>query len=75
MLMNRIVAVGGFLLLVGACASGTPEEVEQMEAAEDVEQTVGDERAMVGGEPGEMGGFMPPDAEEDVEMETEPYPE
>lgn len=60
-------------MLVGACASGTPAEVEQMEAAEDMEQTAGDERAMVGGEPGEMGGFMPPNAEEDLEMETKPY--
>ena len=43
--------------------------------AEDMEQTAGDERAMIGAEGGEVDGMMAPNAEEDVEMETEPYPE
>ena len=46
-----------------------------MEMAEDMEQTAGDEREMIGSEAGEVDGMMAPNAEEDVEMETEPYPE
>jgi hypothetical protein len=46
-----------------------------MEMAEDMEQTAGDERAMIGSEAGEVDGMMAPNAEEDIEMETEPYPE
>jgi len=74
-LMNRILVVAGLLLLGSACAGGTPEEVEQMEMAEDMEQTAGDERAMIGSEAREVDGMMAPNAEEDIEMETEPYPE
>jgi hypothetical protein len=73
--MNRIVLVAGLLLLGIACAGGSPEEVQQMEMAEDMEQTAGDEREMMGSEAGEVDGMMAPNAEEDVEMETEPYPE
>ena len=73
--MNRILLVVGLLILGSACAGGSPEEVEQMEMAEDMEQTAGDERAMVGSEAGEVDGMMAPNAEEDIEMETEPYPE
>ena len=69
--MNRILMVVGSLLLGSACAGGSPGEVEEME----MEQTAGDEREMVGAESGEVDGMMSPYAEEDVEMETEPYPE
>jgi hypothetical protein len=56
-------------------ATGSPGEVEQMERAEDLEETAGDERMMIGSEGGEVDGMMAPNAEEDIEMETEPYPE
>ena len=69
--MNRVLMVAGLLLLGSACAGGSPEEVENMEMAEDMEQTVGDERMMIGSE----DGMMAPNAEEDFEMESEPYPE
>lgn len=73
--MNRILLVAGLLILGSACAGGSPEEVEQMEMAEDMEQTAGDERAMIGSEGENMDGLMAPNAEEDIEMETEQYPE
>jgi hypothetical protein len=70
----------GWLLLGSACATGnagSPNEAAEaeMEQAQQLEQTEGDERAMVGTNPGEMEGWMPPNAEEDEEMESEPYPE
>ena len=76
--MIRVASVMGLVLLVGAC--GTPEEVAAMEASENAEETMGDERSFVEAEEGgdlEGGGgvFMPANAEEDVAMETEPYPE
>lgn len=71
-LMNRIFVVAGLLFLGSACATGSPGEIER---AEEMEQTAGDERAMMGAESGEVDGMMSPYAEEDVEMETEPYPE
>ena len=70
--MNRFFVVAGLLLLGSACATGSPGEVER---TEEMEQTAGDERAMMGAESGEVDGMMSPYAEEDVEMETEPYPE
>jgi hypothetical protein len=73
--MDRILVVAGLLLLGSACAGGTPEEVEQMEMSEEMEQTAGDERAMIGSEAGEVDGMMAPNAEEDIETETEQYPE
>jgi len=73
--MNRILMIAGLLLLGSACAGGSPEEVEDMEMAEDMEQTAGDERMMMGSEAGEVDGMMAPNAEEDFEMESEPYPE
>ena len=71
-LMTRIFVVAGLLLLGSACATGSPGEVER---AEEMEQTVGDERAMIGSEGGEVDAMMAPNAEEDIAMETEPYPE
>lgn len=68
----------GLLLFTSACAGGgstTGLSEMETERAEQLEETEGDERAMVGTNPGEMDGWMPPNAEEDVEMETEPYPE
>ena len=76
--MNRILVVAGLWLLGMACACGTPQEVANIEAAEDMEETAGNERMMVQSEEGgEAGGgyLMPPNAEEDVEMQNEPYPE
>ena len=69
--MNRIFVVAGLLLLGTACAGSSPGEAEQVE----MEETAGDERAMMGAEAGEVDGMMSPYAEEDVQMETEPYPE
>lgn len=73
--MNQILMIAGLLLLGSACAGGSPEEIENMEMAEDMEQTAGDERMMIGSEDGMMDGMMAPNAEEDFEMESEPYPE
>jgi hypothetical protein len=73
--MKHILVIAGLLLLGSACAGGSPEEAERMETAEDMEQTAGDERMMMGAEAGEVDGMMAPNAEEDVEMESEPYPE
>ncbi len=73
--MNRVLMVAGLLLLGSACAGGSPEEVENMDMAEDMEETAGDERMMIGSEDGAVDGMMAPNAEEDFEMESEPYPE
>ena len=77
--MNRIMGIiGGLLLMGSACAGSSPGEAgegTEVQSAEQIEQTEGDERSMEGTNPGEMEGWMPPNAEEDVEMETEPYPE
>ncbi|MBT8468246.1 MAG: hypothetical protein KJN97_05805 [Deltaproteobacteria bacterium] len=73
--MNRILMIAGLLILGSACAGGSPGEVEEMEMAEDMEQTAGDERTMIGEEDGMADGMMAPNAEEDFEMESEPYPE
>ena len=45
--MNRILVVTGLLLLGLVAACGTPEEVANIEAAEDAEWTVGNERSVV----------------------------
>ncbi len=76
--MNRMLVVAGLWLLGMASACGTPEEVANIEAAEDMEQTSGDERMMVQSEEGDSAGggyLMSPNAEEDIEMQNEPYPE
>jgi len=74
--MSRMLMVGGLWFLGIASACGTPQENANIEAAEDMEESSGDERMMVQSEEGGSGGYwMSPDAEEDVEMETEPYPE
>lgn len=77
---RMLVVVTGLLVTGGACTGaggGSPSEVSQMEMeqAQQLEQSEGDERAMEGTNPGDMEGWMPPNAEEDEEMETEPYPE
>lgn len=75
--MNRMLVVAGLLLFGIASACGTPEEVANIEAAEDAEWTMGNERAVVQSEEGgEVGGYLAsPNAEEDIEMANEPYPE
>jgi hypothetical protein len=73
--MNRILIAAALFLLGSACAGGTPEEAAQIEADEDMEQTVGDERAMIGSEGRNVDGMMDPNAMEDVEMANEEYPE
>jgi len=73
--MNRFTVVAVVLLLGSACTGGSPEEVARIEAAEDMEETVGDEAAMVGSNPDDMEGLVPPNSEETIEMESEPYPE
>jgi hypothetical protein len=73
--MTRISMTAGLLLLLGAC-NATPEEQARMEWSEDMEETVGNERTMVQAEDGGGEGvYYPPNAEEDVEMQSEPYPE
>ena len=73
--MMRISMIAGLLFLLGAC-NATPEEQARMEASEDMEETVGNERTMVQAEDGGGEGmYYPPNAEEDVEMQSEPYPE
>lgn len=72
--MNRMLVVAGLWLLGIVSACGTSQEAANMEAEEQMEQTSGDERMMVQSE--ERGGpLMAPNAEEDVEMQTEPYPQ
>lgn len=77
--MHHLSIVVGALLLVGsACTgSGSAGEVSEIQAeqAQRFEESEGDERSMEGTNPGEMEGWMPPNAEEDEEMESEPYPE
>jgi len=73
--MNRILIAAGLLLLGSACAGGTPEEAARIEADEDMEETVGDERMMIGSEGRGVDGMMDPNAMEDVEMANEEYPE
>jgi len=74
--MNRILIVAGLLLLGVASACGTPEEVADMEAAEDMEWTAGNERSVVQSEQGGSEGILlAPNTEETVEMQNEPYPE
>lgn len=75
--MNRILLVVVSSLLLGlAAACGTPEEVAEMEAAEDMEWTAGNERSVLQSEEGGSGGvLLAPNAEETVEMQNEPYPE
>ena len=73
--MNRILVAAGLLLLGSACAGGTPDEVARIEADEDMEETVGDERMMMGSEGRGVDGMMDPNAMEDVEMANEEYPE
>lgn len=76
--MNRILLVLGLCLLGTVFACGTPEEVANIEAAEDMEFTAGNEREMIQSEEGGRAGggyLMPTNAEEDVELQTEQYPE
>lgn len=76
--MNRMLMVAGLWLLGIASACGTPEENANIEAAEEMEETSGNERMMVQSEEaGSAGGgyLMAPNAEEDIEMQNEPYPE
>jgi hypothetical protein len=74
-LMMRISMIAGLLFLLGACTA-TPEEQARMESSEDMEETVGNERTMVQAEDGGGEGmYYPPNAEEDVEMQSEPYPD
>lgn len=75
--MNRMLMLAGLLLCGMLSACGTPEEVANIEAAEDAEWSAGNERAMVQSEEGgEVGGYLAsPNAEEDIEMANEPYPE
>lgn len=76
--MNRMLLVVGLCLLGMASACGTPEENANIEEAEAMEETAGNERTMIQAEEGGSAGegyLMPPNAEEDVEMMNEPYPE
>ena len=72
--MSRMLVVAGLWLLGIASACGTPQGATNMEVEEAMEETSGNERMMVESEEGE-GYLMSPNAQEDVEMETEPYPE
>ncbi|MGB8332196.1 MAG: hypothetical protein WCE62_18880 [Polyangiales bacterium] len=73
--MNHFAVALGLFLLAVASACGTPEQVQRMEMQEDMEQTMGNERSAAAAEGDGMDGFMGPNAEEQIEMQTEPYPE
>jgi len=72
--MSRMLVVAGLCFLGIASACGTPQGAANMEAEEEMEETSGNERMMVQSEEGE-GYLMSPNAEEDIEMQTEPYPQ
>jgi len=73
--MSRIFIVAWWLMLGTVLACGTPEQVQRMEQEEDMEQTMGNERSAAAMDGEGTDGFMGPNAEEQVEMQTEPYPE
>lgn len=73
--MNRVFVAAGGLIVMMACACGTPEQVQRMEMEEDMEQTMGNERSMIAADGEGTNGFMGPNAEEQAEIATEPYPD
>jgi len=74
--MNRMTLLAALIAfsLSGACASN-PEGPQNIEAAEDMEESAGDEAALMGDNPSDMEGWGTPGGEVEAEMEAEPYPE
>jgi len=65
------------LLLAGGLAACTsdPEGAARTEAAEDLEESAGDEAALIGDNPDDMDTWDTPGGEVEAEMEAEPYPQ
>jgi hypothetical protein len=74
--MGRIVLFGALVgfSFWGGCA-GNPEGERNIEAAEDLEESAGDEAELIGDNPNDMDGWDPPGGEIEAEMEAEPYPQ
>ncbi len=73
--MNQMFLAAGLSIVGAVSACGTPQQVQRMEEEEDMEQTMGNERSAAAMDGEGTDGFMGPNAEEQVEMQTEPYPE
>ena len=69
--MTLLIALVAFSLST-ACASGGAENIE---AAEDMEESAGDEAELIGDNPDDMQGWDTPGGEIEADMEAEPYPE
>ena len=74
--MNRMTLLAALIAfsLSAACA-GNPEGEQNIEAAEDLEESTGDEAALIGDNPNDMEGWDTPGGEIEAEMEAEPYPD
>ena len=74
--MSRFIplACALFFGLAGACTPN-PEATERIEAAEDLEESAGDEAELIGDNPDDMDGWDTPGGEVEAEMEAEPYPQ
>ena len=74
--MSRFItlACATLFALAGACAPN-PEATERIEAAEDLEESAGDEAELIGDNPDDMDGWDTPGGEVEAEMEAEPYPQ
>ena len=70
--MHSLLAALAFLFLFTAC---TPEGAARTEADEDLEESVGDEAALIGDNPDDMDTWDTDGGEIEAEMEAEPYPE
>lgn len=73
--MNRItllIALLAFALFAACTSTGGAENIE---AAEDMEESAGDEAELIGDNPDDMDGWDTPGGEVEAEMEAEPYPE
>ncbi|MEM7136428.1 MAG: hypothetical protein AAF500_07615 [Myxococcota bacterium] len=67
------LAIVGLLAFAGCTPN--PEATARMEDAEDLEESMGDEAALIGDNPDDMDGWDTPGGEVEAEMEAEPYPE
>ncbi len=74
--MDRMILVGVLVAFsfLGGCA-GSPEGEQNIEAAEDLEESAGDEAELIGDNPNDMEGWGTPGGEIEAEMEAEPYPQ
>ncbi|MGB5809057.1 MAG: hypothetical protein WBG86_00930 [Polyangiales bacterium] len=74
--MNRLTILLTLIasLTMLGCTSD-PEGAARTEAAEDLEESAGDEAELIGDNPDDMDGWDPAGGEIEAEMEAEPYPE